>query len=205
MKLIYIWDAYCGWCYGFGKIVIPFIEQHPELDYDILSGGLFIGERSQPIAAYPHIPQANQRIADLYGVDFGPSYQEMLTAGQLQLNSLHPALALTYFKEQLPQSKWIAVAKAMQEAFYIGGRSLSDIGLYREIAERFELDRKRVEAELQSVFQSQTSSEFAQARQLGVSSYPTLLLEKEGSYYDVRGQAMTVEELEENLAQLLKG
>ncbi|HEL1640110.1 TPA: hypothetical protein ACGOVK_000809 [Streptococcus suis] len=47
-----------------------------------------------------------------------------------------------------------------------------------EIAELFELDRKRVEAELQSVFQSQTSSEFAQVRQLGISSYPTLLLEK---------------------------
>lgn len=72
-----------------------------------------------------------------------------------------------------------------------------------EIAELFELDRKRVEAELQSVFQSQTSSEFAQVRQLGIYSYPTLLLEKEGSYYDVRGQAMTVEELEENLARLV--
>lgn len=72
-----------------------------------------------------------------------------------------------------------------------------------EIAELFELDRKRVEAELQSVFQSQTSSEFARVRQLGICSYPTLLLEKEGSYYDVRGPAMTVEELEENLARLV--
>lgn len=66
------------------------------------------------------------------------------------------------------------------------------------------MDRQQVETDLAHVFQQDSSPEFIQARQLGVQSYPTLLLEKNGTFYDVRGQAMTVAELEMNLDQLLQ-
>ena len=41
MKVYYIFDSYCGWCYGFETILKPFVEAHPELEVTALSGGLF--------------------------------------------------------------------------------------------------------------------------------------------------------------------
>ncbi|HEM3684603.1 TPA: DsbA family protein [Streptococcus suis] len=204
MKLYYIWDAYCGWCYGLGAHLKPLLQAHPDLELEIVSGGLFIGERSQPIAAYPHIPGANSRIAAHYGVTFGQDYQSTLAEGKLVLNSLHPALALTYLKDRLPNHQHYAIVTAIQSAFYQDGLSLSDISTYGKIAEQFSLDRQQVETDLAHVFQQDSSPEFIQARQLGVQTYPTLLLEKNGMFYDVRRQAMTVAELEMNLDQLLQ-
>ncbi|RRN49360.1 thioredoxin [Streptococcus suis] len=163
-----------------------------------------LGERSQPIAAYPHIPGANSRIAAHYGVTFGQAYQSTLAEGKLVLNSFHPALALTYLKDRLPNHQHYAIVTAIQSAFYQDGLSLSDISTYGKIAEQFSLDRQQVETDLAHVFQQDSSPEFIQARQLGVQTYPTLLLEKNGMFYDVRRQAMTVAELEMNLDQLLK-
>ncbi|HFU4377376.1 TPA: DsbA family protein [Streptococcus suis] len=204
MKLYYIWDAYCGWCYGFGAHLKPLLQAHPDLELEIVSGGLFIGEHSQPIVAYPHIPGANSRIADHYGVIFGQAYQSTLAEGKLVLNSLHPALALTYLKDRLPNNQHYAIVTAIQSAFYQEGLSLSDISTYGKIAEQFSLDRQQVETDLVHVFQQDSSPEFIQARQLGVQTYPTLLLEKNGTFYDARGQAMTLAELEMNLDQLLQ-
>ena len=27
-NLIYVWDAYCGWCYGFQKVLKDFTKPH---------------------------------------------------------------------------------------------------------------------------------------------------------------------------------
>ena len=35
MKVYYIFDSYCGWCYGFETILKPFIEAHPELEVTV--------------------------------------------------------------------------------------------------------------------------------------------------------------------------
>ncbi len=135
---------------------------------------------------------------------FGQSYQSTLAEGKLVLNSLHPALALTYLKDRLPNHQHYAIVTAIQSAFYQDGLSLSDISTYGKIAEQFSLDRQQVETDLAHIFQQDSSPEFIQARQLGVQTYPTLLLEKNGTFYDVRGQAMTLAELEMNLDQLLQ-
>lgn len=39
MKLIYVWDAICGWCYGFESVLTKFVRNHPELELKMVSGG----------------------------------------------------------------------------------------------------------------------------------------------------------------------
>lgn len=63
MKAYYIFDSYCGWCYGFETILKPFIEAHPELEVTVLSGGLFMDGHS--LSAFPYMSDTNKRIADM--------------------------------------------------------------------------------------------------------------------------------------------
>lgn len=206
MKIYYIWDALCGWCYGFGAILTPFLENHPEIEVEIISGGLFINERSLPIVNYPHIPSANERISQVFGVKFGENYQKMLQKGELVLNSYHSAVGFSVLKENLPTEKHILVAKDIQHAFYFEGKSLSEMKTYEKIAEKHGLNPQEIGKKIEHKFAENSFShpEFQQARYFGVQSYPTLILEKDGKYYDLKGNALTLNDLENNLQKILE-
>lgn len=206
MKIYYIWDALCGWCYGFGTILTPFLTNHPEIEIKIISGGLFINERSLPIGNYPHIPSANERISQVFGVKFGENYQKILQKGELILNSYHAAVGFSVLKENLPPEKHILAAKDIQHTFYFEGKSLSEVKTYEEIAKKLGLNPQEIAKKIEKEFSKNTFShpEFEQVRKFDVSSYPTLILEKDGKYYDLKGNALTINDLENNLQKLLK-
>lgn len=44
LSFIYVWDAYCGWCYGFSNSIRTLHENHPEISLTLVSGGLFVGK-----------------------------------------------------------------------------------------------------------------------------------------------------------------
>ncbi len=43
MKLIYVGDPMCSWCYGFGKEMTALKAMHPKLEMEIVLGGLRAG------------------------------------------------------------------------------------------------------------------------------------------------------------------
>lgn len=202
MKLYYIWDAYCGWCHGFGKVLDQFLDQHPELELAVLSGGLFDAGKS--IGDYPHIPGANRQISQIYGVTFEPAYETLLADGSLVLNSAHPAAAYAVLREMVSNKDWIKLAKALQEAFYHKGLSLSDLAAYQEVASQFGLDPQEVAAQIETAWAAGSHLEdIAQVRAIGVPGFPTVLLEKGGHFYDLRRGAASLEELTRNYQSLL--
>lgn len=43
MRLVYVLDAYCGWSYGFAATLSELVLRQPDLQVDVVSGGLFTG------------------------------------------------------------------------------------------------------------------------------------------------------------------
>ena len=43
MKLVYIGDPMCSWCYGFGKELSALMQRMPEIELDIRVGGVRAG------------------------------------------------------------------------------------------------------------------------------------------------------------------
>lgn len=202
VKLYFFWDAYCGWCHGFKAILTPFMAQHPDLELDIISGGLF--DQGNPISAYPHIPQANAQIEQLYGVTFGDAYQKVLTQGDYVMNSYHVATGFGILRDLLPQSQRLQLASDLQNAWYHDGKSLSDVSTYQDLARHYHLNVASVTDKITTAFESDSGvhPDYLIARQFGVQSYPTLVLELDGHYYDLRGNATTTAELLDNFARL---
>ncbi|KXT72333.1 Thioredoxin [Streptococcus sp. DD10] len=196
MKVYYIWDAYCGWCYGFDKILAPFMKAHPELELEMISGGLFTGgneKNTRQLGAYDAM---NEEIARRYGVEFGEAFKATFTQ-DLPIDSLRAAQAFGVLRRYIPQEEQVALAYRMQQAFYEKGQLLSDLETYENVIGEFDLDPMILLPEVETAWQSRAPHpDFRRARELGVTSYPTLILEKDGRYYDLRGQAQTVEELE---------
>lgn len=203
LNLIYVWDAYCGWCYGFSKSLKAFHEKHPELPLTVLSGGLFVGNRKQPIGSYTHIPEANKRISQLTGAEFGESYQSLLKEGAFILNSEVAAIgfsALRYFA----QERSLYLASSMQRAFYYEGKSLNDPATYREIAIAHNLDPEAVMDRFDdTVTIKDAQDDFLKVKQLGIQSYPTLLLQRGNEYIGLGGGVMTAEKMEDRLNSII--
>lgn len=175
--VLYVMDAYCGWCWGFSARMREFEAANRHcVPFTAISGGLFTGERAGPLSAYPHIPAANARIADLTGVHFGDAYQQLVREGTMVMNSTDAAAALAALRDQAPE-KAIHWAHELQEAFYLRGQSLSEPATIAGIATANGLDADDVLRRLQDdgSAHTQAAADFQLARQLGVSTYPTLL------------------------------
>lgn len=203
LKLHYVWDAYCGWCYGFSDALSEFHKNHPELPLQVLSGGLFVESKKAPISDYPHIPGANARIAELTGVTFGQNYQNLLEEGHFVLDSEAAARGFAALQHFAPNQSY-EFATSMQKKFYVEGKSLSEEQTYREIAVSFNLDADSVIARFTSkAAENEAIEAFQTVASMNINSYPTLLLQKGDALIKIGGGAMTADKLEQHLERAL--
>src|SRR5690606_24029660 len=76
MRLIYCYDAYCGWCYGFSPVISKIESTYKvKLDIDVLSGGMILPESPTPVNKIARVILDNyKRVEELSGVSFGADY-----------------------------------------------------------------------------------------------------------------------------------
>lgn len=202
--VLYVMDAYCGWCYGFSPRLREFEATNRHgIVFKVISGGLFIGERMAPLSAYPYIAEANANIARTTGASFGEPYQQLVAEGGFVMNSADAAAGLVALRVLAPE-RGIHFAHRLQEAFYLHGRSLSDPDTIVDIAASEGLDTTRVRGLLAGEHaRKEARSDFSLARQLGVSSYPTLLFIDGARVHNLPATGATVEVLNARLNELM--
>ena len=202
--VVYVMDAYCGWCWGFSARIVEFeAANRHRVPFAAISGGLFTGQRARPISAYPHIPEANARIARLTGAHFGEAYQRVLEEGKLVMNSSDAGAALAALRDLAPQ-KTIHWTRQVQEAFYERGQSLSEPATIGGIAAAEGFDAAEVQRRLQDgSAHAQAASDFALARHLGASTYPTLLFVDGPKVQSLPATGTALEVLNERIDALL--
>ncbi|SHF10267.1 DsbA family protein [Streptoalloteichus hindustanus] len=202
MKLVYVFDAYCGWSYGFAGTMSAIARRHPELPVDVVSGGLFTGPRRRPIRDFGYVQGANAKISDVTGVVFGRAYDELIADGSFVMDSEAAARGMAALRELAPD-RAVALAEALQVAFYRDGLSLSDDAAYRAVAEEAGLDAEAVVRAFHSPAASAAAeADFRRTRDLGVEGFPTLVAEVDGRTAVLAVGHATVEQVERRLAAL---
>ncbi len=175
MKLVYVVDAYCGWSYGFAPTFTEIVRRHPDLDVDVVCGGLFTGPRRVAIREFGYVQDANARISELTGVRFGAGYEALIADGSFVMDSQAAARG-AFALRQAATGRDVELLTALQEAFYVDGLSLSDPATYRALAEAARLDADSVvRAFTGPAAVAAAKDDFARAVRLGVHSFPTLL------------------------------
>jgi putative protein-disulfide isomerase len=124
-KLIYIYDALCGWCYGFSPVMQQIHAKYVgRLEFEVLSGGMMMGLRAGPIGEVaPYIERAYPDVERATGVRFGEDFLEkILRPGTAVLSSEMPGMALTAFRKHRP-AEVLQFAHALQNALYLACRA----------------------------------------------------------------------------------
>lgn len=182
MVLIYCYDAYCGWCYGFSPVIKKIQEHYAgTVPVEVLSGGMILPDYPTPIAqSAPYILQAYKTVEEYAGVTFGEDYLWHLKhADQSDWfpNSEKPAIALSILKEQSPE-KAVSFASDLQYALHFEGRDLTDDEAYRHLLPKYGLDPGTFYEKLHSDdYRKLAHDDFAMVKKLQVTAFPQLLVQ----------------------------
>lgn len=182
MQLIYCYDAYCGWCYGFSPVMLKIAEEYKDiLTVDVLSGGMIRPEKKVHIeksAAY--ILGAYKNVEDLTGIKFGEDYLWHLNhpeESDWYPDSEKPAIAMCIFKEYYPE-RAVEFAGDLLVALHFEGRDLTDDEAYRHLLEKYSIQPETFYEKLASKeYKELARYEFSLMPQLQVTGYPCVFLQ----------------------------
>jgi putative protein-disulfide isomerase len=191
ITITYVYDALCGWCYGFS----PVIEQlhaamHEQAHFEVISGGMITGPRIGPIGEVAgYIQQAYKDVEQATGVKFGEKFlTETLAQGTAIFTSIPPAIALSVFKTHLPEQA-VAFAGTLQKAIYYDGLQPLNLAGYAPYAAAYGVDGDQFVAAMSDpAFERAAKKEFAYTAGVGVNGFPTVLVQNaQRSYVVARG------------------
>lgn len=203
-RLIYVYDALCGWCYGFSPVIHRFHDTYrDQFTFDVMSGGMMTGPRSQPISeSMGYIRSALQIVEEQTGVEFGQAYVEnILDPGTYISDSNTPGQAMTLFRV-LQTGRDIEFATTLQNALYRDGIDLNVPAHYGPLVEPFGVDPDEFVAHLNDeAIIDQTKQEFALVAQMGINGFPSVIIEKGDELFLVARSYLPYDDLVANISR----
>jgi len=180
--LIYCYDAYCGWCYGFSPVIKKFAEEYKDrLEIDVLSGGMILPEKPAHIGEIaPFIQKAYKIVEERTGIKFGADFLWHISNyedSDWYPNSEKPAIAMCIFKEFYPE-RAVEFAADLQYALNFEGRDLTDNEAYRHLLEKYSIQPELFYERLDSEeYKEKAYYEFSLMKQLRVEGYPCVFIQ----------------------------
>ena len=180
--LIYCYDAYCGWCYGFSPVIKKIAADYKSvMQTDVLSGGMILPEKPVHISTSAgYILDVYKNVEELTGIKFGEDYLWHIKNSDdsdWYPNSEKPAIAMCIFKEFYPE-RAIEFAGDLQYALHYEGRDLTDDEAYRLIIEKYSIQPEIFYEKLKSeMYKEMAYYEFSLMKQLQVTGYPCVFVQ----------------------------
>lgn len=180
--LIYCYDAYCGWCYGFSPVIKKIAADYKSvMQTDVLSGGMILPEKPVHISTSAgYILNAYKNVEELSGIKFGEDYLWHIKNSDdsdWYPNSEKPAIAMCIFKEFYPE-RAVEFAGDLQYALHYEGRDLTDDEAYRLIIEKYSIQPEIFYEKLKSeMYKEMAYYEFSLMKQLQVTGYPCVFVQ----------------------------
>ena len=181
--LHYVYDPYCGWCYGMAPL-LSVADEREDLKVVAHSGGMLAGDQAQTMSTEwrnfvrPH----EERITALSGQTFGTAYQEGTQFNyDVKLDSAPPTAAM--LAAESLAGVGLRMLKRLQTAYYVEGRHISEREALIGIAVELGLDAgafsKAYDDALLHIAEHFADTQvFLEA--LGGRGYPTLAIERDG-------------------------
>lgn len=208
MKLILVADPMCSWCYGFGKEMTSLIERLPEMELELVMGGLTaqatdVLDDAGKNFRLPYWERVEQRT----GLPF--NFEGLMNRKNFVYNSEATCRAVVTARLMVPDCNLLEVFRALQRTFYVEALDTND-GSVLALAAAGALRRQGYSLAFEDfldIWQSAsaieaTKADFARTHALGVNSFPTLFRETSAGIRRVGAGYASADELERDLVGL---
>lgn len=192
-QLIYFGDPMCSSCYGITDELAVAVEV---LD-NVIDLRMVMGESNHTNEDHnfglSDILKGNwMEIHEVSGKQFN---YEILENMEVLLDS-EPASRATMIVRSMNPAKEFDFFKMVQQSFYMHNADLNDIDTYIPILQKLRLDKDHFELAFRSPEMNYAvKNEFQTAARMGVNTFPTLLLMKDGEYFQVSKGFTTAEKI----------
>lgn len=183
MRVTYLFDPLCGWCYGASASLAQLLEIEG-VDVEMRPTGLFAGEGARRMDRHfaEFAWQNDQRIARLTNQPFSDAYRtQVLGAEGAMFDSAPATLAIVAVGMESTAEQEFAALKALQAARYEQGRNTGDlltvVAVLKEAG--FHEAASRLEARDEALFdqyRARISKAQADMAQFGVRGVPALVI-----------------------------
>jgi putative protein-disulfide isomerase len=201
-KLVYIGDPMCSWCYGFSKEIKSIAQElRDEVDFEMIMGGLrpfnqqkiasmksFLSEHWKQVESATQMPFSYEILDHPTMVyDTEPACRAAVT-----MRFLEPLKELEYFS-------------AVQTAFYVKNLDINKAETYVQLAEEVGIYAETFKANFESdAMKVATKSDFEKAASLGVSGFPSVVLEHNNQLHLITNGYTTASKMLEKIDKILK-
>jgi len=189
-RFIYVADPMCSWCWGFSPTFERLLELHP-VPLTVKAGGLRPGPAAQDLdeTMIGHLEHHWKQVAGASGQPFNYdlfAWENWRYDTELPCKSLLAMRELD--KEDATAKTTVAWLKLLQQAFYQENIDVTDVSVYPALLGRLDSDVvKDSDAFVKSLekeeLKKETYQEFSEMRQMGVSGFPTLILDYQEKLY----------------------
>lgn len=204
MRLIYVGDPMCSWCWGFAP-VLEALREELRIPVEVIVGGLRPGPAAVALdeTMKRFLRREWKRIHEVTGQPF--DFATLEREGWIY-DSLMPAVAVTGIRERRPEQT-LAFFNGIQRSFYAEAVDVTDPSVYGPMVELLGVDPDEFGDFLGSDAGARSAAaDFERAARMGVQGFPTLLFRAQtgGLFLLSRGYA-TRQQLEPVVRELMTG
>lgn len=180
-EILYVADPMCSWCWGFSPVIEAIRKDFgAQATVRLVVGGLRAGNTAVLSEARKQYSLEHwRRVHELSGQPFDFEFRtpagfvydtEPSCRAVVVVRNLKPESAFPYFK-------------AVQHAFYVENEDVTNRRILADLAKPFEVEAEAfIEAFDSTAKQSETANDFQFAQRLGVSGFPSVVLNDQNGY-----------------------
>jgi putative protein-disulfide isomerase len=200
MRLLYFADPMCSWCYGFGPQLRKLLAARPDLELQLVMGGLRPFNRDPMSDAFREMLAGHwQQVAQASGLALNP--RALVIEGFVY--DTEPACRAVVTARSIDASKAFAYYGIVQSAFYRDALDVSREDTLAALSREAGYDESLFGATLRSEpARRVTQHDFETSQRLGVSGFPTLAVAYDADLFLVTSGYVTAEVLGERLAEI---
>ena len=181
-KIIYGYDALCGWCYGFSEELNKAVRAlNKEVDFELVSSGLFAEDIKIKMKFMSgHIKRNMQSVTDRTGMEFGNGFQELLNNDEYPYNSMKASIAIEVIKDLMPE-KVFDFAGKIQKAFFYDGDDIQCEKTYLKLIRDYDIDKEQFLRNFYcKSYEEKAQNLFSRTREYDFNGYPASALKTKG-------------------------
>ena len=200
--LLYVADPMCSWCWGFAPVIEQVRNSYGDrLRVELVLGGL------RPGTSHPLPSAQRQDILGHWRAVHRVTGQPFQFEGAMPdgfIYDTEPASRAVVVASMLRPESVFTFFRAVQSAFYVERRNVTDVRVLTELADGLGLEKQQfLQAFESQAARDMTQGHFHTARQLGVHGFPTLIGQQEASYRLVSSGYCSFEELNPKIMEWL--
>ncbi|MET0029166.1 MAG: DsbA family protein [Candidatus Thiodiazotropha sp.] len=203
--LYYVHDPMCSWCWAFRTQLQTLRQCLPAgISHSRLLGGLAPDtDEPMPQAMRDHLQTTWRRIQErVPDTEFNFEFWKQTTPRR----ATYPACRAVIAARSLMPEAEEQMILAIQQAYYLEARNPSDEPVLVSLAEAIGLDRQRFTEALRNTSTQRTlEEEIKHSRDLGVHSFPSLVLEVGSGHWPIPIDYLSAQTMLETIVMILDG